>query len=132
MGTYTGNQNEPRITPITQINLRNWRNSRLIFLACVCLAWAARAAQAAPPTPVREFVTAYCVTCHSDRLKTGGLSLERDDAAAETWEKVVVKLRSRSMPPPGNRRPDNATYDTMAGLLERELDQAAATHLNPG
>src|SRR5262249_49207437 len=52
--------------------------------------------------------------------------------SSETWEKVVVKLRSRSMPPAGNRRPDNATYDAVATWLETELDRVAATHLNPG
>ena len=87
--------------------------------------------------PAREFVRTYCVTCHNDRLTTGNLSLEMLDTdqvsnAAETWEKVVVKLRSRSMPPAGNRRPDNATYDTVATWLETELDRAAAANLNPG
>ena len=52
--------------------------------------------------------------------------------SAETWEKVIVKLRSRSMPPPGIRRPDNATYDAVADWLESELDRAAAAHVNPG
>src|SRR5262249_19387045 len=52
--------------------------------------------------------------------------------SAETWEKVIVKLRSRSMPPAGSRRPDNSTYDTVATWLESELDSAAAAHLNPG
>src|SRR5207237_238775 len=98
---------------------------------------AAAAAQAAPATPARELVTTYCVSCHNERLKTGNLALDKADAeqvfnSAETWEKVVVKLRSRSMPPAGVRRPDNATYDTVATWLETELDRAAATHLNPG
>ncbi len=52
--------------------------------------------------------------------------------SAETWEKVIVKLRSRVMPPPGARRPDNATYDRIANWLESELDRAAAAHINPG
>jgi len=43
-----------------------------------------------------------------------------------------VKLRSRAMPPPGRQRPDNATYDAVAGWLETELDRAAAAHPNPG
>ena len=72
----------------------------------------------------------YCVTCHNDRAKTGGFSLEAADPvrvgrSAEAWEKVVVKLRSRSMPPPGIRRPDNAAYDAVASWLEQELDRAA-------
>jgi len=86
---------------------------------------------------VKDFINAYCVSCHNDRLKTGTLTLEHADTeqvfnSAEIWEKVVVKLRSRSMPPAGNRRPDNTTYDTVATWLESELDRAAALHPNPG
>jgi mono/diheme cytochrome c family protein len=97
----------------------------------------APAAAQQAPTPARQLVTTYCVTCHNERLKTGGLMLDKADAeqlfnSAETWEKVIVKLRSRAMPPPGIRRPDNATYDAVAGWLETELDRAAATHVNPG
>ncbi len=92
---------------------------------------------AAAPTPARELVTKYCVSCHNQKLKTANLALDSTDAvhvsnSAETWEKVIVKLRSRSMPPPGIPRPDNATYNTVAGWLESEIDHASATHLNPG
>src|SRR6266853_1462796 len=72
-------------------------------------------AQAPAATPARELITKYCVSCHNQKLKTAN-----------------VKLRSRSMPPPGIRRPDNATYDAVAGWLESELDRAAAVHVNPG
>ena len=104
---------------------------------CVFVSLCLRSAYAAPESPVRQLVTTYCVSCHNDRLKTGNLALDKADAeqvfnSAETWEKVVVKLRSRSMPPAGVRRPDNATYDTVATWVETELDRAAATHLNPG
>jgi hypothetical protein len=82
-------------------------------------------------------VAGYCVTCHNDRAKTGGFSLEAADPvrvgrSAEAWEKVVVKLRSRSMPPPGIRRPDNAAYDAVASWLEQELDRAAGARPDPG
>jgi mono/diheme cytochrome c family protein len=92
---------------------------------------------AAAQTPPRELVTTYCVTCHNERLKTANLMLDRVDAdevsnSAEEWEKVIVKLRSRAMPPPGVRRPDNATYDSVATWLETALDRAAAIHPNPG
>ena len=88
-------------------------------------------------TPARELVTTYCVTCHNQRLKTANLTLDNVDAdnvsnSADTWEKVVVKLRSRAMPPPAARRPDNATYDRVATWLENELDRAAEAHVNPG
>src|SRR5213592_2799456 len=88
-------------------------------------------------TPARELVGTYCVTCHNERIKTANLALDKADTeqvfnSAETWEKVVVKLRSRAMPPPGIRRPDNATYDAAAAWLETELDRAAVAHPNPG
>ena len=110
---------------------------RKVFFLCICMAWASHDVHAVPAGPAQEFVQTYCFTCHNNRLKTGNLSLETADAdqvsnSAETWEKVAVKLRSRSMPPAGNRRPDNATYDAIATWLETELDRAAATHLNPG
>jgi mono/diheme cytochrome c family protein len=98
---------------------------------------AGTAPRAAATTPARELVTSYCVSCHNERLKTGGIALDKADTeqvfnSAETWEKVIVKLRSRAMPPLGVRRPDNATYDAVAGWLETELDRAALAHPNPG
>jgi mono/diheme cytochrome c family protein len=91
----------------------------------------------AADTPARQLVTKYCVSCHNQKLKTANLALDAADSvhpfnSAETWEKVIVKLRSRAMPPPGIPRPDNATYDAAASWLESEIDRAAATHVNPG
>jgi mono/diheme cytochrome c family protein len=91
----------------------------------------------APATPARQLVSTYCVSCHNERVKTANLMLDKVDAdqvsnSADEWEKVVVKLRSRAMPPPGARRPDNETYDKVATWLETELDRAAAAHANPG
>ncbi|MBV8728395.1 MAG: DUF1592 domain-containing protein, partial [Acidobacteriia bacterium] len=88
-------------------------------------------------TPARDLISKYCISCHNEKLKTANLALDRADAehpsnAAETWEKVIVKLRSRAMPPVGIRRPDNAEYDRVAAWLESELDRAAAAHPNPG
>ena len=108
------------------------------FRLPMCLAFPAVAAFAQPPaTPARELVIGYCVSCHNDRLKTAGLVLDPTDAehvsnSPEIWEKVIVKLRSRAMPPPGIRRPDNATYDKVADWLESEIDRAAAAHVHPG
>jgi cytochrome c5 len=92
---------------------------------------------AAPASPARELVSKYCVTCHNERLKTAGVLLDKADGdrvsnSAETWERVVVQLRSRAMPPASMPRPDNATYDRVAAWLETELDRAASEHPNPG
>jgi hypothetical protein len=79
----------------------------------------------------------YCVTCHNERLKTGGLALDKLDldhagASAETWEKVVRKLRAGMMPPAGAPRPERKALDALAGALENSLDSAAAANPNPG
>ena len=113
----------------------------IAWIGAVCLAAAQSQAPAArnvaPVTPARTLVTTYCVTCHNERLKTANLLLDKTDAvnvanSAETWEKVVVQLRSRAMPPTNMPRPDNATYDTVATWLETELDRAAVARPNPG
>ncbi len=77
--------------------------------------------QAGRRFPRRRLVNKYCVSCHNQKLKTANLMLDRADSenvanSAETWEKVIVKLRSRAMPPAGMPRPDNATYDSVAAL----------------
>ena len=79
----------------------------------------------------------YCVTCHSDKLKTGGLSLQSADLAkvpenAEIWEKVIQKIRVEAMPPQGMPRPDKATLDGFATSLENAIDREAAARPNPG
>jgi mono/diheme cytochrome c family protein len=112
------------------------RAASLAIAALIVWGLPARA-QTARPSPAAELVNQYCVSCHNQKLKTANLLLDRIDTdhpanAAEQWEKVIVKLRSRAMPPPGIRRPDNATYDRVAGWLEGELDRAAAARVNPG
>lgn len=72
----------------------------------------------------------YCFDCHDAVGYAGGLALDalRPDAIpddAQTWEKVVRKLRGRTMPPPGQRRPDDAQYTETVAWLEGVLDQAA-------
>ena len=77
----------------------------------------ARPATAVPAAPGhRSALDTYCVTCHNQRLKTGGLALDAMDLArapadAATWERVIRKLRTGAMPPAGMPRPDAATRD---------------------
>jgi mono/diheme cytochrome c family protein len=130
--------------------------TRRAVTAFVSVAWlatagseVARSVQASAPqstttraatpaaTPARALVTTYCVTCHNERLKTASLLLDRADAqqvsnSADTWERVIVQLRSRAMPPSGMPRPDSATYSAVASWLEAELDRAANLRPNPG
>ena len=82
-------------------------------------------------------INRYCVVCHNEELKTGGLILSKEDvtnpgANPEIWEKVVSKLRFRAMPPVPAPRPDEATYRSLLTYLEAALDRAAIANLNPG
>lgn len=79
----------------------------------------------------------YCVTCHNQRTKAGGLTLDSFDLDhvaehADVWEKVDRKLLGGVMPPPGRPRPDQATYEALRSWLEVQLDAAATVHPNPG
>ena len=94
-------------------------------------------ADAVDAADVRAMLDRYCVACHNDRLRTAELSLAGVDAARpeadpELWERVVAKLRAASMPPPGRRRPEPATYTAVAAHLEGALDAAWAADPFPG
>ena len=85
----------------------------------------------------RTLLDKYCVTCHSDRLKTANLSLQGLDLAkvadhADVWEKVIRKLRAGVMPPPSLPRPALAEYDGLRDWLEAEIDRVSTTKPNPG
>jgi mono/diheme cytochrome c family protein len=85
----------------------------------------------------RRLLDRYCVTCHNERAKTGGLSLERidasrPDAAPEIWEKVVRKVNTGTMPPPNMPRPSNEDRHALLAFLQTELDEGSAAKPNPG
>src|SRR5262245_54441940 len=108
-----------------------------VLAAVVAAAVPATAATPFARSDAREALDKYCVTCHNDRAKTGGLSLAAVDLGdpgkySTELEKAVRKLRSGAMPPAGNRRPDHATYEALTSWLERELDNAAAKAPNAG
>ena len=85
----------------------------------------------------RAALDRFCVRCHNDRLRTAGLALDTKALAhvgadAETWERVIVKLRARTMPPAGSPRPAEATYRAVASWLETEIDTVALARPDPG
>lgn len=99
---------------------------------------AAAAPVAAGAAQYRPVLDKYCVTCHNEKRKNGQLALDTADLsnmkgqAAENWERVARKLRTREMPPANMPRPDEATYDGLVMYLETSLDAAAATNPDPG
>ena len=88
-------------------------------------------------SPQHALVNRYCVVCHNEKLKTGGLMLDKADIDhpgqhPEIWEKVVRKLRGGMMPPQGMPRPAQPQLDGLIVSLETSLDKANAPHPNPG
>ena len=79
----------------------------------------------------------YCVTCHNDKLRTGGISLETLDTtkvvdATPSWEKVIGRLRAGTMPPARLPSPGQPTLAAVAGWLETTIDTRAAANPAPG
>jgi mono/diheme cytochrome c family protein len=90
-----------------------------------------------PSSAQAAFVKQYCVTCHNERTKSGGLALDSlnpssVDGHAETWENVVRRLRTGMMPPEGAPKPAAAARDAFTTALEADLDRAAGRRLDPG
>jgi mono/diheme cytochrome c family protein len=98
----------------------------------------APAAGASQTSSQRQFLDRYCVSCHNEKLKTGGLSLVPVDLSkpgmqSELWEKVLRKLHTGVMPPPKMPQPPQADRLAMVTWLQASLDAASATaKLNPG
>ena len=104
-------------------------------------------ARSAPPAPPAQdarpspsapaFLESHCAGCHNDPLRTGGLSLRGADvtrvaAAPELWEKVLHKLQTGQMPPPGRPRPDPVALRKITSGVAAALDEAAAKNPDPG
>jgi hypothetical protein len=92
---------------------------------------------AASTLPDGDLLQRYCLTCHNERARTGGLSLEGLDAGhpemhVEVWEKAIRKLRAGLMPPAGAPRPARADLEALRGRLETSIDRAALATPDPG
>jgi len=87
-------------------------------------------------SPQRTLINQYCIACHNDRLKSGGmtltaLNLDDPHQSAEIGEKVIRKLRGGLMPPAGAKRPDGRAAAEFVSWLENRID-TAATESTPG
>jgi len=96
----------------------------------------AQSAAAARPGAEREFVAAYCVSCHNARFRIANVDLEpfsAEQAASnpELAERVVRKVRSGLHPPVGLPRPERAAADLLSRMLENVLDNADGGNWTP-
>lgn len=95
------------------------------------------AAETAAALSPSTFLTKACWDCHTGGVSKGNFSFEnldpsRPGADPEAWELVVRKLRHRLMPPAGEWRPDESSYEAVIAHLETQLDQVALAAPNPG
>jgi cytochrome c553 len=102
----------------------------------VCMA-SALLAQAPTAASEKALLDHYCVMCHSQKLKTGGVVLEGIDltqmgASAEVLEKVARKVKTGEMPPAGMPRPAAAKSAELVAWIEDSIDRYAAANPNPG
>ena len=145
MTTLVAPKRRQRVGGLVPPKRRQRVGGAIIVVLCVVAAPTATigvqqrpSAEVAPgASPPRAVLDRYCVTCHNQRTKTGGLALDTLDLAqpgehADVWEKVVRKMRTGAMPPVGRPRPDQALSESVATSLEAALDRAALEHPNPG
>ena len=97
---------------------------------------AASAPASTPESESNAVIDEYCLECHNDRRKIGGLTLDGFDVATagqhpEVAEKMLAKLRVGLMPPKRAQQPRAAARRTLITALEARLD-AAAVRPNPG
>lgn len=108
----------------------------LLTLLLACLA-PGGTASAAPPSrdghfesAVKPFLQTNCYLCHGARLKNADVDLQAFENVAaivadpEVWEKAIVKMRTRQMPPPPMQPPDEAEAASITDWLESEIDRA--------
>jgi cytochrome c553 len=90
-----------------------------------------------PVASGQALLARYCVGCHSEQAKTGGIVLanvnpDKPGENAQVLEKVLRKVRTGEMPPRGLPRPEPAVTKAFTASLEATLDQAVAKNPNPG
>src|SRR5262245_57128880 len=106
------------------------RTCTAFVIVSIALATSAHAATLDVPAQ-RALLDKYCLGCHNQKLKTAGISIEGGDLGqpashADLWERVIRKVRSGQMPPPGLPHPDSPTDAAFANSLEASHDQDAA------
>lgn len=94
-------------------------------------------AQAQIPDKHVKMLDQYCSDCHNLDDFAGGLAFDLLDTdnllpEAETWEKVLLKLKAGMMPPLGNDRPGEDQVSAFVAELEGSIDAAWEDNPNTG
>jgi hypothetical protein len=72
----------------------------------------------------------YCADCHNVTDWAGSIafdSMQPNEIGkdADTWERVIRRMRGAIMPPPGKKQPDKAAVKEFVAALETTLDTSA-------
>jgi hypothetical protein len=140
-------------TRITEVMLERSMSRTVVVCGCVAIYFVALVSgqglpkSSAAPAPVlvnahadataiRSLLDQNCVTCHSARIKSGGVALDGVDLSglvkdAAPWERAVRKLRAGMMPPAGSKPLTPEVRESFAAGLEAELDRHAVLQLPP-
>ncbi|MEO8050478.1 MAG: DUF1592 domain-containing protein [Acidobacteriota bacterium] len=88
---------------------------------------------------VQPFLAKNCYLCHNEKLATANLNLSAftsGEAAArkpDVWDKVIEKLNSGKMPPPGRPVPTKAEVAPVAAWIDGVLTRAGfSREADPG
>ena len=88
------------------------KRTRVLILGVVLAGMPKPAYSAEFVRSIQPFFAKNCYSCHSAKLKTGGLNLEAYvnpasiAADPERFEKILQRLKAGEMPPKTMRRPD--------------------------
>ena len=100
---------------------------------------ASETSAAAFDTAVRPFLFQNCYQCHNDRRSKGDLSLKQFQgpgavvADPNTWEKVLLKIRTGEMPPEDEPRPPAWQVAAVARWIDEQIEEADRTMIpDPG
>jgi len=129
-----------RLDALPRLSVRRSPLARAIVLGLATLASGSLLAQKIDPASLPAhsqaqqfwgYLDDYCTECHNFDDYFGGLDLSTmspEDVVNDpvVFEKVVMKLNGRMMPPPNRIRPDENRTDAFVAWLESYLDQAAA------
>jgi mono/diheme cytochrome c family protein len=109
---------------LASVMLAAWREMKPLELA------AAPTDPKSPPAKdnfresVRPIFNQFCVTCHNDKKKSAGMSLEQitsTDSARKTpdlWEKVKELVENKQMPPKGKPQPSDAERKAIVAWID--------------